>query len=130
MVRSVVEFAGKLSEVVSARRFVEASLDGCDREVVALLTSELATNAVVHAHSDFSVAVEVEPGHVRVSVGDNSKVVPTIGVASTVSPVGGRGLRIVDALASRWGISLLPEGKETWFEITEPAVSAYVDPSG
>ncbi len=76
-----------------------------DRAVVddaALVVTELATNAVVHADSDFTVAVSSSPFAVRISVGDASSVAPTLRDASLIA-ASGRGLGMVSSLVSHWG---------------------------
>jgi anti-sigma regulatory factor (Ser/Thr protein kinase) len=104
----------------AARDFVRGCLPGGaggPGDVVALLASELATNAIVHARSNFVVWVEVGPHCVRVGVEDASPALPVIrpdGHADT----GGRGLAIIDALADRWGAESTPKGKRTWFQIS------------
>lgn len=99
--------------VRTARAFVAERVEGCDPELAAdtvLLVSELATNCVVHARSDFEVRVFVDGGHVRIEVGDQDAEVPR--------PVeGGRGLRLVIDLSDRWGTEPQGSGKVVWFEI-------------
>ncbi len=83
----------------------------------ALLTSELATNAVVHAAMDFEVEV-TNTGHgLHVAVIDPSSAPAALMPASEVAEHG-RGLRILDAVAARWGVeSLDGSGKSVWFEL-------------
>lgn len=85
--------------------------------MVELLTTELATNAVLHAHSAFDLALKVDPTVVRVEVGDASPVIPR----PTVTPldsVRGRGLFLVETMSSRWGVDGEVDGKRVWFEVT------------
>lgn len=86
----------------------------CD---AALVSAELATNAVVHARSAFSVTVSRQDSVVRVSVRDASTQVPRFRPPEQTS-TGGRGLRIVSGLSTRWGTELLPQGKVVWAEIS------------
>lgn len=103
-----------------ARRFVLTALDAFDvrgiDEVAELLTSEVVTNAVVHAHSGVRVSVEGVPGGVRISVADTNALVPSLS-----RPVDeaerGRGLHLVDTLADRWGVLSGDAGKAVWFEL-------------
>ncbi len=83
----------------------------------ALLTSELATNAVVHAAAPFEVKV-VNTGHgIHVTVTDPSAERVTMRVPEEVREHG-RGLRVVDAVASSWGVDQLDGvGKTVWFEL-------------
>lgn len=88
----------------------------------ALLTSELATNAVVHGQGPFSVRVANTGNGVRVAVRDPSPQLPEVRRPEEVD-THGRGLRIVDAVSSRWGVdAAADEGKEVWFELrmTDP----------
>lgn len=103
----------------SARRDVKAALasavGGRGLDVVELLTSELVTNAVRHAHSTARVAVELVGPRVRVSVTDDGPGVPTTGHPSPDAE-SGRGLELVDSLAKQWGVTTLEIGKTVWFE--------------
>lgn len=106
-----------------ARRFVTRTLvdAGHDEHVdaAALLVSELATNALLHAGTVIDVRCRTGPGIVRVDVRDGSALVPARrgyeGEATT-----GRGLEMVDALAARWGIEPDAGGKTMWFELGVP----------
>ena len=83
----------------------------------ALLTSELTTNAVVHAHAPFRVEVANTGRGVRVAVRDPSPDVPRVRAADDVDQ-SGRGMRIVDTVASAWGVDAAPDGGKTvWFEL-------------
>jgi anti-sigma regulatory factor (Ser/Thr protein kinase) len=84
-----------------------------DAEVVV---SELATNAVVHAKSLFSLAVRFEDSTVRISVGDGSPVPPIVRDAGPTAGFG-RGMRLVDTLCSDWGVDLAGGGKVVWAEL-------------
>jgi PAS domain S-box-containing protein len=102
------------------RRFVVAALAtlGLDRyaDVAALLASELVTNALVHATGPFRISVEPLDDAVRIAVTDGSEEEPAVQVPDTERP-GGRGVYLVDALASRWGVQRTPGGKSVWFEL-------------
>jgi DNA-binding NarL/FixJ family response regulator len=103
-----------------ARRFVKEALQGrgvrSEVELVELLVSELVTNSIIHAHSDVEVTVSVSSELVRVAVFDSSPEPPT---RSAAGPDGasGRGLLMLDALSSAWGIEFAPGGKSVWFEV-------------
>ena len=105
-----------------ARRFVGATLERWGfPEVIddaALVVSELATNAVLHARSAFHVSIRVAGEGIRVSVHDESPVAPAPRGYS-VSSATGRGLRMVDAVSSRWGTIPLPNRKAVWAELEE-----------
>lgn len=83
---------------------------------VVLLTSELVTNAIVHAMSGPVLEVRIERGRVRVAVQDTSPAVPVRQFAGAMAS-SGRGMAIVDRLARDWGVDHVPQGKRVWFEL-------------
>lgn len=96
---------------------------------VKLLTSELVTNAVCHAHTDIEVKVVVDQNAVNVMVRDHSTSPP----APTRPPLdatNGRGLQIVEELSSNWGSEPTEDGKVVWFELTVPGDSSPEAPAG
>jgi anti-sigma regulatory factor (Ser/Thr protein kinase) len=116
-------FAPEASEVFAARRFVTSVLEawGLDMEDLQLLVSELATNAVLHARSDFEVTVIRSDRRVRVEVFDQNTRLPTF-AAAPPDAYSGRGLMILRGLASAWGVeSHSDTGKTIWFEVAVPA---------
>jgi anti-sigma regulatory factor (Ser/Thr protein kinase) len=103
-----------------ARRFVADLLHRLDHpalvEDAKLLVSELATNAVVHAQSSSTVAVQPRATGVRLSVRDASLSKPTLRDHDARAG-SGRGLQLIDVLASKWGIELADGGKTVWAEL-------------
>jgi hypothetical protein len=104
-----------------ARRFVLETLQGRAAEKLArdaaIVATELATNAVLHARTAFTVAVSSVADAVRVSVRDAS---PLHGsqqrTPMAVSP--SHGLGVVALVAASWGVDLLGDaGKEVWAEL-------------
>ena len=85
----------------------------------ALLTSELVTNAVLHARTSANVLVERRDGCIRVGVRDKSATPPVMRAAPHESATG-RGLAFVDALSDRWGYDAVVGGKVVWFEMAAP----------
>lgn len=115
------KMAGEPESAGSARRFVAETLQrwdaASDLDTVSLLVSELVSNAIIHAQSDFEVSVMLRSHSIRVEVGDQSVVVP---VPRDAEPddVSGRGMALVDALATGWGVTDRDEGGKTvWFEV-------------
>jgi anti-sigma regulatory factor (Ser/Thr protein kinase) len=110
------------TSVGAARRFVRDVLMSrrvADRVVttVELLTSEVVTNAIVHARSGTQLAVEVTDGSVRVAVRDDSGH-PPVRHLHSVDDERGRGVVIIDELASAWGVEQERNGgKRVWFEV-------------
>jgi GAF domain-containing protein/anti-sigma regulatory factor (Ser/Thr protein kinase) len=102
-----------------ARRWVTEHL--CDvpaevTECAALLTSELVTNAVLHAATPFTVTLHLMTDRIRIDVADGSTVVPSIKDYATDAATG-RGLTLFNTLASEWGVQPVLGGKIVWFEL-------------
>jgi anti-sigma regulatory factor (Ser/Thr protein kinase) len=85
-----------------------------------LLTSEMATNALVHAHSPFRISVARGGGVISFAVQDATSRTPQKRLVDAQSAMG-RGMGIVDALSSRWGCDVLPTGKIVWAELLSPS---------
>jgi anti-sigma regulatory factor (Ser/Thr protein kinase) len=105
--------------VAGARRFVRDVLSDQPRETVEaaeLMTSELATNSVLHAHSDFELAIHLTRGEIRVEVSDHGEGQPIMR-SPTPKEHSGRGLQIVQGLSEDWGITPSPDGKLVWFSL-------------
>jgi hypothetical protein len=82
----------------------------------ALVVTELAANAIIHAHSAFTILLSADGDLVRISVRDASPLPSTQDAALALSPL--HGLGVVDAMASRWGVeSLGTAGKTVWVEL-------------
>lgn len=105
--------------VREARSVVRHSLDPSDGdlvELVVLLADEVVTNAVVHGQGPIDIAVDADEKRVKVMVCDRSEDRPLFRQAARYAE-DGRGLSIVEAIASRWGVSSMEVGKSVWFEI-------------
>jgi hypothetical protein len=94
------------SSVAEARAFVVRVLADWALEAyvdtAALITSELATNVVLHARTKYAVVVARTSYGAQIDVLDDSLSAP-IPQPHTFSEPGGRGLLIVDGLAASWG---------------------------
>jgi anti-sigma regulatory factor (Ser/Thr protein kinase) len=117
--RSSLDAPGRARTV--ARELLTGHITAAELGDTLLALSELVTNAIRHpvaAAGDFvSVHVACAPGCIRAEVCDgglgfDATNVPDVGPDA----YGGRGLRIVDALASRWGTSV-DDGHCVWFEL-------------
>lgn len=87
-------------------------------ETALLLISEVVTNSVVHGSGRPTLDISVEPDLLRVMVTDDAAGMPRVQRDNPLLGDGGRGLQLVEALASRWGTDLrAPTGKSVWFEI-------------
>jgi anti-sigma regulatory factor (Ser/Thr protein kinase) len=106
-------FAPEVGSVSEVRRFVAGFLIECSCpeptiESALLLVSELATNAVVHAATPFGVRLSHSEQAVTIEVSDFSAGKP---VERAPNPDGGRGLGIVAAISSEWGVRSEGAGK-------------------
>jgi serine phosphatase RsbU (regulator of sigma subunit) len=84
---------------------------------VALIISELVTNAMLHGGGCTGYDVIPLDDRLRVEVHDASGVPPVFGLASE-DALTGRGVRVVAFLANRWGVESTPPGKVVWAEVT------------
>jgi anti-sigma regulatory factor (Ser/Thr protein kinase) len=90
-------------------------------EVALVLVSELVTNAVLHGRSNPRLAVLARAGGgLFVGVGDDNSRYPVM-QDEDQQALGGRGLRLLDSLATRWGVRPEPPGKVVWFELDADA---------
>ena len=116
-------FAGRLEDTRAARCFALGMLEPWREEQLAadaaLVVTELATNAVLHARSAFSVSLVLSGGAIRISVGDTVPLGPT-GVDKQLAAASGHGLGVVAAMATRWGVQTVPSGKAVWAELPLP----------
>jgi anti-sigma regulatory factor (Ser/Thr protein kinase) len=107
--------------VTEARRFVLAAIRrwGLDTlaDTAALLTSEVVTNAVLHARTPVQVAVHRLAGGIRVEVTDGSRRTPTVR-RQRRDATNGRGVALLDQLASEWDVTVHDAGKTLAFTIS------------
>jgi anti-sigma regulatory factor (Ser/Thr protein kinase) len=82
-----------------------------------ILISELATNVVRHARTRFTITVSWDRLTLRVEVSDASPLAPRPQLTGHTDDEGGRGLLLVAAIATDWGVDLYPRGKTVWFTI-------------
>jgi Histidine kinase-like ATPase domain len=110
-------FDSVLAGLPGVRRFVGEAIAAAvvDHQSVMLLATELATNAIIHAQTKFSVRVTTATFAVRVEVTDGATALPIVREPDH-DTLSGRGLHIVKALASAWGVEARPGGKCVWFE--------------
>ncbi|MER5643130.1 ATP-binding protein [Streptosporangium sp. NPDC002524] len=119
----VLRLAGSPDQVVRARRLVSMTL-GRDHPLhddCVLLTSEIATNAVIHSRSGeggaFTVTVACSATGVRVSVQDEGSSETPAANRAPADATGGRGLPLLEALAHRWGVVREAGSNKVWFEL-------------
>jgi anti-sigma regulatory factor (Ser/Thr protein kinase) len=87
-------------------------------EIATLLTSELVTNAVVHAAPPMVLRAWITDAVIRVEVHDGGTGALPAPKRPWVGDTTGRGLTIIEALASRWGADHTSDGKCVWFELS------------
>jgi anti-sigma regulatory factor (Ser/Thr protein kinase) len=114
-------FGPSKESISAARRFVARIISDAPveaRESVAVMVSELSTNALVHAASGFDVVVDRSGQTVLVAVTDWGGGAPELRSPKSTEPHG-RGLRIVEALSDEWGIVSTAGGvkKTIWFRL-------------
>ena len=106
-----------------ARHFVREALRERGRSDVAerleMLVGELAVNAVLHARTSYSVALRLQQtGLVRVDVCDGNTELPRKKVATGDDVlIHGRGIILIQALSTRWGVEPRHDGKCVWAEV-------------
>lgn len=91
-------------------------LTGESLDDLALLSSEVITNAIRHTNAPCTVTVRWTGRRLLVEVTDTDPARPAPRDRHT-SAEGGRGLLLVNELSADWGSSLVPGGKVVWFEI-------------
>ena len=106
------------SASATARRFLQEAAADWDlspdlTEVAQLVVSELVSNAVEHAGTSSTVALELTDDSLRISVRDGSTTQPVPRPLDMVS-FRGRGLPLIDRVSRNWGISEHPDGKTVW----------------
>ena len=125
---AVIDLPHDLSSVSDARRFVEQKL--AEWGIVEplhdalLVVSELAANALTHAHSSYRVRLAATEAALRIEVDDDGSGTPEP-QPLTDDEEHGRGLHLVDALAASWGMEAAATGgKRVWAELRIPVLAA------
>jgi anti-sigma regulatory factor (Ser/Thr protein kinase) len=109
-VPSIGESRGLVEEALRSGGFTG------DVELALLLTSEVVTNVVRHARTQFTICATADPTRVRVEVTDGDRAhLPVVRHSDDQSAPDGRGLHVVDQMALDWGVQVLDVGKTVWF---------------
>ena len=117
MPSATTSLPGHPSSVPQARRWTVTTLTAWGLHVTAWtaaqVVSELATNCTLHARSDFVLRLRVDGDCVRLEASD---ALPGGLLARQYSSTAttGRGLRIVESLATAWGVQPTDGGKTVW----------------
>jgi anti-sigma regulatory factor (Ser/Thr protein kinase) len=89
-----------------------------DLDDAALLTTELVSNVIDHVGGEATFTVEVDSSGdwLWIAVVDGSAIPPVVRELDRDRPRG-RGLRLLQAIATRWGSDEVGDGKRVWFEL-------------
>jgi hypothetical protein len=113
-------FPAELDSVRAARHFTARLLGGGASERLAedaaIVVTELAANAVLHARSGFTLTVSQSAAAVRLAVRDNLPLAPRSDGKPFDIAVG-HGLSVVAQLARAWAVVRLADGKVVWAEL-------------
>jgi anti-sigma regulatory factor (Ser/Thr protein kinase) len=92
-----------------------------DREDAALLVTELVANVVDHVggEADLTLELSLSGSWLRIAVADGSSIPPVVRELSHDRPRG-RGLRMVQSIADRWGAEDHRGGKRVWLDLRPP----------
>lgn len=85
------------------------------RETATLLVSELVTNAITHGAGELTMSVACTDRDLSVGVTDESLSEPMVDHHPSTDRIGGRGLFLVETLATTWSYVVHPGGKTVWF---------------
>jgi two-component sensor histidine kinase len=108
------------AQVADARHLAHAVASewGLDPEEIMLVVDELATNAVQHARSQFSVVLyRTGETEVLIEVADGSREPPRL-VPPALDATTGRGMELVSQLCRAWGTRPSEEGKTVWATVS------------
>jgi DNA-binding NarL/FixJ family response regulator len=114
-----------LTSVARARRFVEQMVREWELEQLLddalMVSSELVTNAVTHAQSSCRIRLTLNPARLRIAVLDAGVGTPEP-MPPSQTEEHGRGLYMVDAVTTAWGLEEVPgDGKLVWAELARPS---------
>lgn len=123
-VQASIVLPGQRQSVAVGRHWVVSSavengVTGMANQVVELLASELLANAVLHGPAGAAIGLQVRHTEVavRVSVSDGGDNRPVVLHHEPTAP-NGRGMAIVEAMSTRWGVEEHHDGGKTvWFEL-------------
>lgn len=112
-------FEAKPANAAVVRKYVRESLDTMcvHSDEAVFLANELATNAIVHSDGEFVVEVSISDQNCRIGVIDHAHERPRVKDVDFESP-SGRGLALVEALSTSWGIEERADGKAVWCDVT------------
>lgn len=125
--------------VGAARRARELVTEGCARwerpefaGSACIVVTEMVNNVVAHAQTPMTVSIALRGTDMIIATRDYSKAEPRFAGVVPPTSYGGRGLLLIDTVASRWGSTQLANGKVVWAVLIpeeEPLESQATDPS-
>lgn len=118
---AVIELRPRLQSAQEARQFLHDRCEdwGCPEmtDAATLIVSELVTNAIVHAATPAELRAQWSKGVLRIEVVDHAEGSPPDPRVAAPYDENGRGLLLVDALSSAWGVESTDQGKVVWAEV-------------
>lgn len=116
--------------VGGARQFTRRTLvswgaDGLEDDV-RIVASELATNALLHARTRFTLTLTLDGDRLRLTMADGSATQPRMRRFNGTESTTGRGLRMVAELSHAWGVDKDGQGKAVWCEFRVPVRASRV----
>lgn len=133
---ATTQFEARPAAAAGARRFVVGLLGGWGlpelEDEAALCTAELATNAILHGRTPFTVSARPIPGGLRIDVQDDRPDRLPAALPVVLDPLAsgatGRGLRLVAAVSTRWGWFTTDRAKTVWTELTVGHLAGPTEP--
>ncbi|MFB7243282.1 ATP-binding protein [Streptomyces populi] len=126
-----LDFTAEPEEVAALRRVMRLHLGVWGLHEIAdeaaLCVSELVSNVIDHvgAGTPATLAVSMNGTRLRIEVHDpDTRALPAL-LSAACDAEGGRGMFLVDAVATRWGVLLHPERKVTWCELATGLTSPH-----
>jgi PAS domain S-box-containing protein len=117
---ATVSLPAEPASAAAARRFVSKTLAEWGHpeqlDTACLLVSEIVTNAVRHARAPLELRLHLTTAEIITEITDDSTHLPQRHLAEP-DDEGGRGLMLVDMLATRWGTRPADTGKTVWFTL-------------
>ena len=112
-------FLPRANQVRIARAVAIAAADrlACDSDALILVVDELATNAVVHARTRFTLSLLTDGDEVLVELEDGAPAGDLTPLPVRRDALSGRGLQLVDHFASSWGVRPTATGKVVWAQM-------------
>lgn len=121
--QAIERFPRRPDQIPRARSFVRETLDRWGvpgvTDDVALMTSELFTNAVLHGAGRVEVRLALSPSRIRIEVWDDGGRVDLQAPSQPVpvAQLSGRGLGIVGRVAVEWGSDGFSRRTRVWAEV-------------